>query len=495
MCLQVDGGYKMRKEKLEKIIFQIKHYELLEQFADIGQFKDWLSKLTGIQIDNFIGLNIDLKEVKDIKKLLINHDLLSCTDYIKRVEAISKLKNGTECLHLLDVLCKPNFLSSKNFYQDLEKVSKAKTARYALWILGESHFIHSPYHDEDLELIIKSNIKSDGSDFLIAESLAIVAKNLDSIQSPFHQADMKLISSIGRDTLQETASFPAHSLNNLAINKVSLSDRYHLENMLILAKNPIANEFLYAIMTNEKIIKGKYYREEINALLEAKSKLTANVLYEYIIKSDNKENIDYMNRLNTINLLDDQIAMYYVTLLLNENFMSSTYSDFDLKLLQSISNKDIFLDLYQLIIDESFANSSYHKLDAVMISKANDKSIRSLLRKEACLEESIKSSNHEYDMQFIFDLKLESLDEKIRKEIYYYLFQKGGINDSKHKEKLEQLLQGVLVERSTDLSAYLNYLLEQKDEVESNCPNETMSDASSKTKPKILSLFKKRKKR
>lgn len=485
----------MRKEKLEKIIFQIKKYELLEEFADTEQFKDWLSKLTGIQIDNFISLNIDLKEVKDIKGLLINSDLLNCTDYTKRVEAISKLKNGDGCLHLFDILCKPNFLNSKNFYQDLEKVSRAKTARYALWVLGEENFIHSPYHDEDLELIVKSGSKNEELNSLIAESLAIVAKSLDSIQSPFHQADMKLISSAGSESLQDIYSCPEHSLNNLAINKVSLSDRYHLENMQILAKNPIASEFLYAIMTNEKIIKGKYYREEINALLEAKSKLTANVLYEYIIKSDDKENIDYMNHLNIINRLDDQIAMYYVTLLLNENFMSSTYSDFDLKLLQSISNKAIFLDLYQLMISENFANSSYHKLDAIMVSKANDKDIRILLQKEARLEESIKSNNHEYDMQFIFHLKLESLDDKVRQELYYYLFQKEGINDSKHKEKLEQLLQGVLVERSTDLSAYLNYLLEQEDEVESDYSDETMSDNSSTPKSKILSLFKKRKKR
>ena len=74
--------------------------------------------------------------------------------------------------------------------------------------------------------------------------------------------------------------------------------------------------------------------------------------------------------------------------------------------------------------------------------------------------------------------------------MYYYLFRQKGIDDPQHKEKLEKLLQGELVERSSSVSSYLDSLQNQIDDSSSPIIESTPI-VSSKTKSRILSLFKK----
>ena len=511
----------MKNETLKQIIEQIKKYELTETFSDVEEFKKWASKLNSTQVNNFLSLDIDLEEIRELRHLLINCDLLSCQDYKKKVAAISTLKNGDGCWHLFDAICKPNFLKSKNFYKDIEMLSKADTARYGLWILGEDTFINSPYHDEDLKLLVETHDtrEEDPLDFVVSDAIATVAGNIDSIKSPHHRADMKLIATAGSDCLQLDHSYPEYSINNLAVNKVSLADKYHLENMQILAKNPIASEFLYIIMTDPNFVKGKNYRKEVEALANAKSKATARALYYYIVNPKRKYLSDmdflrdckydieaahisdrnsisgsndpnYLKNLIKINEIDDELVMHFVSLLMNPNFINSPYKDFDLELLQSISSKSIFMDLYILMNEEVSLNNKHHKRDAVIISQSTIDGVRDLLLEKACNEYSLNSINHEYDMEFISKLQLDSIAEKIYFEIYYYLFRQKGIDDPQRKEKLEKLLQGEFVERSSSVSSYLDALQSQIDDSSSQIIESTPV-ISSKPKSRILSLFKK----
>ena len=511
----------MKNETVKQIIEKIKKYELTEKFSDVEEFKKWASKLNSTQVNNFLSLDINLEEIRELRHLLINCDLLSCQDYKKKVAAISTLKNGDGCWHLFDAICKPNFLKSKNFYKDIEMLSKADTARYGLWILGEDTFINSPYHDEDLKLLVETHDtrEEDPLDFVISDAIATVAGNIDSIKSPHHRADMKLIATAGSDCLQMGHSYPEHSLNNLAVNKVSLADKYHLENMQILATNPIASEFLYIIMTDPNFVKGKNYRKEVEALANAKSKATARALYYYIVNPKRKYLSDmdflrdckydieaahisdrnsvagsndpnYLKNLIKINEIDDELVMHFVSLLMNPNFINSPYKDFDLELLQSISSKSIFMDLYRLMNEEVSLNNKHHKRDAVIISQSTIDGVRDLLLEKACNEYSLNSINHEYDMEFISKLQLDSIAEKIYFEIYYYLFRQKGIDDPQRKEKLEKLLQGEFVERSSSVSSYLDALQSQIDDSSSQIIESTPV-ISSKPKSRILSLFKK----
>ena len=107
------GGFVVKNETLKQIIEQIKKYELTESFSDSEAFKKWASKLNSTQINNFLSLDIDLEEIRELRHLLINEDLLSCQDYKKKVAAISTLKNGDGCRHLFSAICSPNFLKSK----------------------------------------------------------------------------------------------------------------------------------------------------------------------------------------------------------------------------------------------------------------------------------------------------------------------------------------------------------------------------------------------
>ena len=512
----------MKNETLKQIINQIKKYSLLESFTDIESFDNWASHLNSTQINNFLSLDIELEEIKDLRHLLINKDLLNCKDYKKRVEAISTIKNTEGCVHLADAMFKPNFIKSKNFYTDLEKLSKADTARYGLWILSDDVFIHSPYHDEDLKLLVETHDTKEENplDFVVSDAIATVASNKASIKSPYHQTDMELIATSGSDCLQVSHSYPETSLNNLAVNEVSLSDKYHLENMKILATNPIAREFLYNIMTKSEMIKGKCYREEINALVNAKSKLTARALYYYIANPrkkfsydcdfykdfnydisrtyiqntecvSGKNDPDYLNNLKLLNEIDDHYVMYYVSLLMNPNFINSSYKKFDLELLRMVSNKKIFEDLYYLMSNEISLKGIHHKKDAIIISQSIFDGVRDLLLQKACNEYSLKTSNHEYDMEFISKLDLDSISEKIYDELYYYLFKEKGMNDPQRKEKMEKLIQGIFVERSSSVSGYLDSLEMQLDNNQCNQIIKTEPIVKSKIKSKILQLFKK----
>lgn len=512
----------MKNEILKQIIEQIKKYELTETFSDAEEFKKWASKLDKTQINNFLSLDMDLEEIKNLKSLLINLDLLNCKDYKQRVIAISTLKNGEGCWHLYDVLCKPNFLNSKHFYKDIEMLSKADTARYGLWILAKDSFINSPYHDEDLKLLVETHDvdKEKSCDFVVSDAIATVAANIDSIKSPYHQQDMKLIANSGSDCLQMSHSYPEHSLNNLAVNKVSLADKYHLENMKIIAENPKLSKFLYEIMTTPKLIKGVNYRKEIVALLSAKSKLTARAMYYYIVNpkrcfdSDNdfykdyrydmeaasfycqervsgKEDPDYIKNLFKINQIDDKFVMHYVSLLMNKDFIKSQYKKFDLELLGTITSKPTFMNLYRLMTNEQSLKGIHHKKDAVIISQTLSDGVRDLLLEKAVDEYSLKSGNHEYDMDYISKLKLGDIKKKIYNEMYHYLFIPKGINDPQHKEKLEQLFQGIIVDRGSDVSSYLDTLQKQIDDNSLDSPIiESVPNIHLKPKSKILNLFK-----
>ena len=84
----------MDNKTLKQIISQIKKYGLVDVFKTTDNFENWISSLNTKQIDNFLNLNIEPKEVANFKSILINNDLLNCQDYSKKVDAISKLKNG-----------------------------------------------------------------------------------------------------------------------------------------------------------------------------------------------------------------------------------------------------------------------------------------------------------------------------------------------------------------------------------------------------------------
>lgn len=509
----------MKSDELKKIISQIKKYNLEKVFDTPKDFDKWLNNLSTKQINNFNNLTVEPSKIQFPVGFLINDNLLNCDDYNNRVIAMSKLKNADGWYHLFDRLCSPNFLNSQNYYEDMEMISKAPSAQYLLWIVDKDAFINSPYHKEDLKLIVeaKDTPKEEGYelDWLVAEALTMVAGNSDSINSPYHQNDMQLIAHAGSECLQMSHSYPENSLNNLAINSVSLKDKYHLENMQILAQNPDKSEYLYELMTSHKFINGKYYRSEVNALANAKSSLTAMALYFYILNPDEVEssrmfidyygklydlgldykdiyelkrknsikgsiNPNYLRYLALLNQIDDKYVLFVESLLSNRVFASSQHCDYDLNVLLSMKDKDIFFDLYKFMSYKSSLNSIHHIKDLDYICKTQNKELRSWLLSKAIDEDSINSCYHDYDMEYISKLDLDIINQDILKSMHYYLFSPNGINHPNHIERLEKLSRGESIQSEDTILSHLNYLENNPDNVR----------VSIQERPKVLSRIK-----
>lgn len=515
----------MINDELNKLISQIIKYGLEKEFDTPQDFDKWLTSLNAKQIKNFNSLMIEPSEIHFPLNLLMNENLLNCDDYNNRINAMLKIKNADGWYHLFDRLCSPNFLNSKNYYEDMEMISKAPSAQYPLWIVNNDDFINSPYHKEDLKLIVeaKDTKKDDGEklDWLVADALTMVAGNSSSINSSHHQNDMQLIAHAGSECLQGSYTYPKCSLNSLATNSISLADKYHLENMQILAQNPISKEFLYKIMTNLEYIKGKYYRNEVTVLAAAKSILKAVAIYYYISNPDEFNNprmlVDcnsllwdlgldykdtnkikrknsikgccnrnYLKYLTLLNHVDDKYVLYIESLLSNKVFANSQYCDYDLSVLLSTKDKDLFLDLYEYMSDDISINRRHHIKDLNIISKTENKELRKWLLYKALNKDSINSSNHDYDMEYISKLDLKNIDEEILNSIYYYLFTYRGINHPNHIERLEKLAKGEAIQIDNTILSHLNYL--------ANNPNEVLVTNEEKTKllSKIRQIIKKR---
>ncbi len=473
----------MNQELLVKIINQICEYKLTTIFHSPKEFDSWLKHLNNRQLNNFINLDINPNEVTFPKKLLINSYLLNCDDYKNRINALLKIKYEGN-LPVFSSIASPSFIYSKIYYDDIEMISKVSGNTEPLRVIKDNSFILSPYHKEDLALIIEAiNNKEDD----IASALAMVAKNIHSIKSSYHKQDMQIIFNEGKNALKFNNQLFNCDIDNLATNVNSLHDKYHLENMHILAKNSHIAFYLYNLMTNPTIIKNKYYREEIDAISKANSNIKAAAMYYYIVNSPkyrindyfdllpkhidlirgvkrsklvkDKNNTNYLKYLNLLNSIDNKIVLFIETLLSDNNFINSPNCEFDIKLLQSISNKEIFMDVYNLLFEGIFLNSKYHVSDLKMISKTDNEQIRYWLISRAADFINIDNEEyHDYDMNYITKIDLDNTDEQRLLSMLHYLINPEGIIDSQHIQKLEKLAKVKDVSDEDIILSYLNSL-------------------------------------
>lgn len=264
----------MRKRKLntQDIVDKIIIYDLLGEFSSTKEMLKWISKLNKLQIKNILSLNIDKKKIKFDTKLLIDGNLLNTEDYLNRVNAIVSIDNAKGWEHLFKYLVTPEFLKSEKFYKDIETLKKADCAQKPLWIIGEPDFINSPYHDEDFELLVTAKDNSDKkNDSIVQEAIATIAECDDSIKSGYHKVDLNTVMKYGSKALQLTHSYPESGINILATNPVSLKSKYHLEDMKILAENQEIGNFLYAVMTDSRVVKRKNYRKIVKEMVDNKN--------------------------------------------------------------------------------------------------------------------------------------------------------------------------------------------------------------------------------
>lgn len=264
----------------ENIINQLKKYRILKTFSSKIEVEKWILKLNSLEIHNILSLNVEPESIKFDTKLLINRNLLNTLDYNERVVALVSIQNAEGYYHLFDNMLNPEFLNSAKFYQDIETLKRAKCAQTSLWIIGNPAFIHSPYHDEDFELLVTAKDNSEEDfDYVVWDTIATVAENVDSIYSGYHKQDLQTIIKYGSKSLQMSYTYPERTIHYLATNPVSLKDNYHLENMEILAQNYEIGNFLYAVMTDAGVIKRRDYRIIIEEMVANKN----NMSYVFLV--------------------------------------------------------------------------------------------------------------------------------------------------------------------------------------------------------------------
>lgn len=323
----------MRKRKLntQDIVDKIIIYDLLGEFSSTKEMLKWISKLNKLQIKNILSLNIDKKKIKFDTKLLIDGNLLNTEDYLNRVNAIVSIDNAKGWEHLFKYLVTPEFLKSEKFYKDIETLKKADCAQIPLWIIGESDFINSPYHDEDFELLVTAKDNSDKkNDSIVQEAIATIAECDDSIKSGYHKVDLNTVMKYGSKALQLTHSFPESGINILATNPVSLKSKYHLEDMKILAENQEIGNFLYAVMTDSRVVKRKNYRKIVKEMVDNKNnKEYVFLICYYAIGEYKTKFAQYFNDFYIFNLSRHREDILGVLKSIDEKINSDDKTDVD----------------------------------------------------------------------------------------------------------------------------------------------------------------------
>ena len=323
----------MRKRKLntQNIVDKIIIYDLLGEFSSTKEMLKWISKLNKLQIKNILSLNIDKKKIKFDTKLLIDGNLLNTEDYLNRVNAIVSIDNAKGWEHLFKYLVTPEFLKSEKFYKDIETLKKADCAQIPLWIIGEPDFINSPYHDEDFELLVTAKDNSDKkNDSIVQEAIATIAECDDSIKSGYHKVDLNTVMKYGSKALQLTHSYPESGINILATNPVSLKSKYHLEDMKILAENQEIGNFLYAVMTDSRVVKRKNYRKIVKEMIDNKNnKEYVFLICYYAIGEYKTKFAQYFNNFYIFNLSRHREDIPGVLKSIDEKINSDDKTDVD----------------------------------------------------------------------------------------------------------------------------------------------------------------------
>lgn len=323
----------MRKRKLntQDIVDKIIIYDLLGEFSSTKEMLKWISKLNKLQIKNILSLNIDKKKIKFDTKLLIDGNLLNTEDYLNRVNAIVSIDNAKGWEHLFEYLVTPKFLKSEKFYKDIETLKKADCAQKPLWIIGEPDFINSPYHDEDFELLVTAKDNSDKkNDSIVQEAIATIAECDDSIKSGYHKVDLNTVMKYGSKALQLTHSYPESGINILATNPVSLKSKYHLEDMKILAENQEIGNFLYAVMTDSRVVKRKNYRKIVKEMIDNKNnKEYVFLICYYAIGEYKTKFAQYFNNFYIFNLSRHREDIPGVLKSIDEKINSDDKTDVD----------------------------------------------------------------------------------------------------------------------------------------------------------------------
>lgn len=173
-------------------------------------------------------------------------------------------------------------------------------------------------------IVIKKN------DSIVQEAIATIAECDDSIKSGYHKVDLNTVMKYGSKALQLTHSYPESGINILATNPVSLKSKYHLEDMKILAENQEIGNFLYAVMTDSRVVKRKNYRKIVKEMIDNKNnKEYVFLICYYAIGEYKTKFAQYFNNFYIFNLSRHREDIPGVLKSIDEKINSDDKTDVD----------------------------------------------------------------------------------------------------------------------------------------------------------------------
>ena len=128
----------MNLEQLDKIIKQIKRYGLLGETFDI---RDWVISLNNKQTNNFLSLDIELKDnLKNNRSVLMNRALLNSDNYIYDLELINDSDQKTAEYVVALINKNPNHITKDYHRRDIEIIKSVKDEMVKLRLLNLALF-------------------------------------------------------------------------------------------------------------------------------------------------------------------------------------------------------------------------------------------------------------------------------------------------------------------------------------------------------------------
>lgn len=149
----------MNITELEKIIAQIKKYQLEDEIRDI---ECWLENLNEKQIRNFLSLKIYPTEQIKYKFLLVNKIALNSDYYLEDIKLVTNDKSEEVRYCLASVVLDENSLESEHHREDMNLIAHAKSYKIASCLSAvamDKNSLKSKHHREDMKRL--ANAKSD----------------------------------------------------------------------------------------------------------------------------------------------------------------------------------------------------------------------------------------------------------------------------------------------------------------------------------------------
>lgn len=359
----------MNYNELQKVIFQLEKYNLVDE---IGNIAKWLRKLNTKQINNFLSLDIkDFGSLNNYKKILVNSNFLMCDDYLNKVNILCNVKSDKKLKILIDLMEDIIFLNSPYYDIDFEIILNCddRAVCYLSEVARSGKSICGKYHEFAMKLINKSSSKNK----VILECLVSLSKNETSLASKYHTYDMRAISIC-------KSLYMAKIILELSSSKKFSEFVCHEQDIdLILKSKQNVAEYLKEVCLCTKSLENKEQHLDDMWLIFNVDEIIGYYVKNIAINTNSlnskfhREHMIYMASSNFAN------CQYIYNIIKNDSYKRHDECMLRLDLLSKVDNNDIVRDLYDAMINKNLSESENRVEVLTVIATSKNDLLRSYI--------------------------------------------------------------------------------------------------------------------